>query len=230
MRSNEASRVYISGVHVLMKDRSMENKKRIDSPAPAFDDLARSLFEIGVIKLGEFKLKSGIISPFYFDMRCVISHPSILRRMAGFYIEKCGELEFLRIAGIPFTGLPIAVAVSLAADYPMVFGRREAKGHGVSRQIEGSFNAGDRVLLIDDVITDGQSKLEYANIFINNGLAVRDILVFLDREQGGRENMDKHDITLHAVCTMTRLLESLLRSGCIDEGQYTIIHDFILKK
>ena len=142
---------------------------------PAFDELARSLFDIGVIKFGEFKLKSGIISPFYFDMRCVISHPAILKSMAELYIERCAELEFRRIAGIPFTGLPIAVAISLAAGYPMVFGRREAKDYGVARRIEGTYEAGEAVLLIDDVITDGQSKLEHVDIFVKGGLVVRDI-------------------------------------------------------
>jgi uridine monophosphate synthetase len=138
--------------------------------------------------------------------------------------------EFSRIAGIPFTGLPIAVAVSLGANYPMVFGRRESKEYGVSRQIEGSFNQGERVLIIDDVITDGQSKMEYVKIFINNGLVVRDILVFLDREQGGQGNMARHGITLHAVCTMTRLLESLRSSGSIDEDRYRLVHDFLRER
>lgn len=205
----------------------MENKKGIGSSAAGFDELTRSLFEIGVIKFGEFKLKSGIVSPFYFDMRCVISHPSILKAMADLYIEKCGGLEFSRIAGIPFTGLPIATAISLGAGYPMVFGRGEAKRYGVSRQVEGSFDAGERVLIIDDVITDGKSKLEYVDILVKNGLVVRDILVFLDREQGGRGNMGKRDITLHAVCTVTQLLESLRRTGGIDEDRYRLVHDFL---
>ena len=212
-----------------MKGCGMKDRRQPESSIPGFDELTRSLFEIGAIKLGEFKLKSGIISPFYFDMRCIISHPSILKTMAGLYIEKCAGLEFSRIAGIPFTGLPIAVAVSLAADYPMVFARREAKGYGVARQVEGSFDAGERVLLIDDVITDGRSKMEHVNIFVNNGLIVRDILVFLDREQGGRGNMEKHGIMLHSVCTITRLLGSLLETGDIDAGQYKTIRDFISK-
>lgn len=214
----------------MVKGCRLKDAKISGSSIPGFDELARALYDIGAIKLGEFKLKSGIISPFYFDMRCIISHPSILRRMADFYIEKSRDLEFTRIAGIPFTGLPIAVAVSLAADYPMVFARREVKGYGVARQVEGSFDAGDRILLIDDVITDGQSKLEHANIFVNNGLIVRDILVFLDREQGGREKMEKHDITLHSICTITRLIESLLETGSIDESQYRTIRDFISGK
>ncbi len=208
----------------------MENKEKPGSSSPGFDELTRSLFEIGVIKFGQFKLKSGIVSPFYFDMRCVISHPSILKAMADLYIEKCAGLEFSRIAGIPFTGLPIATAISLGADYPMVFGRGEAKRYGVSRQVEGSFDAGESVLIIDDVITDGQSKLEYVNILVKSGLVVRDILVFLDREQGGRGNMATHDITLHAVCTITRLLESLRRTGGIDEQRHRTILDFISRK
>ena len=202
-------------------------KENAARSANGFDGFARSLFDIGAFKLGEFKLKSGILSPFYFDLRGVISYPLILQRMADFYIEKCTGIEFSRIAGIPFTGLPIAVAISLKARYPMVFGRREEKNYGVRRQIEGLFAEGDHVLVIDDTITDGQSKLEYVDILKNNGLAVRDILVFLDREQGGREKMEKHDITLHSVCTISRLLESLLKTGCINESQYRTIYDFL---
>lgn len=208
----------------------MNDTRNTGSSLHDFDMLARALFEIGVIKFGEFKLKSGIMSPFYFDMRCVISRPDILRAMAGLYVETCSGLAFERIAGVPFTGLPIATAVSLEAGYPMVFGRRDSKGYGVARRIEGAFEPGESVLIIDDVITDGRSKIEYIDIFTNNGLLVGDIVVFLDREQGGTENMRRHGMRLHAVCTISRLLRSLRASDCIDDEQFETVSEFIAKR
>ena len=176
------------------------------------DVLIRRLYEIGAIRFGEFRLKSGITSPFYIDLRVVISFPDVLEQvgalMAGEVLRCGGE----RIGGIPYAGLPLAVAASLASRVPLIYPRREEKGYGTRRRIEGQFKAGERVVLIDDIITDGASKLEAIQPLEEAGLVVKDLVILIDREQGGRELLAARGFALHAVLTISK---------CFDEGERT---------
>jgi uridine monophosphate synthetase len=115
-----------------------------------------------------------------------------------------------RIAGIPYAGLPLAVAAGLAGRMPLLYPRREEKGYGTRRRIEGLFKPGERVVLIDDIITDGASKLEAIQPLEEAGLVVKDLVILIDREQGGRELLASKGYTLHSVLTITQ---------CFDEGE-----------
>src|SRR5512134_2764823 len=134
--------------------------------------LIDDLYAIQALKFGEFKLKSGALSPFYVDLRVIISHPPILQAVARCILDLLAPLQFQRVAGIPYAGLPIATAVSLAGNFPMIYARKEAKDYGTKRVIEGKFSPGDTVVLIDDVITDGASKFEAAEPLLQAGLVV----------------------------------------------------------
>src|SRR5574341_1752433 len=105
--------------------------------------LIDELTAIQALKFGEFRLKSGVLSPFYIDLRGIIAHPPILQAMALRLLDVLRPLRFDRIAGIPYAGLPIATAVSLAGNLPMLYARKEAKDHGIRRAIEGTFAPGD---------------------------------------------------------------------------------------
>lgn len=190
------------------------------------EDLIIKLFKKNIIKFGRFQLKSSIMSPFYFDLRPIISYPTILSELADAYIEKMQDLEFDRIAGIPFTGLPIATAISIHGDYPMVHCRTQQKEYGTQRSVEGIYEKGDTVLLIDDTITDGASKIESIDLFKENQFTVHDVLVFLDRKQSGSETLKKHDIRLHSVCDVYRMLDILKHNEYIAENTYNVTMTF----
>ncbi len=191
------------------------------------ESLALGLFEAGCLQFGRFKLKSGMISPIYLDLRLLVSDPAALWQTAGALAEIiCGlpgqdgqptrpKLTFDRIAAIPYAAIPIGVALSLTIDRPMIYPRKEAKTYGTARPIEGRFLPGEKVLVLDDVITRGDSKLEAIMPLQKAGLVVEDILVVIDREQGGSEVLAGHGYRLHSILTMREMLDILARREAI---------------
>jgi uridine monophosphate synthetase len=189
--------------------------------------LIDDLYAIQALKFGEFKLKSGALSPFYVDLRVIISHPPILRAIAQRILDLLAPLTFQRIAGIPYAGLPIATAVSLAGNLPMIYARKEAKDYGTKRVIEGAFAAGETVVLIDDVITDGASKFEAAEPLAQAGLLVKDFAIFLDREQGGADRLRDRGYRLHSALRISAVLGHLRDAGRLSPDQFARCLDFI---
>lgn len=187
------------------------------------DDLAA----IQALTFGEFRLKSGVLSPFYIDLRGIIAHPSILQALALRILDVLRPLRFDRIAGIPYAGLPIATAVSLLGNLPMLYARKEVKGHGTRRAIEGTFAPGEIVVPIDDVITDGASKFEAAAPLLEAGLLVRDFVIFLDREQGGSDKLKEKGYSLHSVLRISDVLAYLKDAGRLAPDQFQRCLDFI---
>ena len=178
--------------------------------------LIRRLHEIGAIRFGEFTLKSGISSPFYVDLRVVISHPDVLGRIGRLMAEEVRRCKVDRIAGIPYAGLPLAVAASLAGGFPLIYPRREEKAYGTRKRIEGHFEPGEQVVVIDDIITDGASKFETIQPLEAEGLVVKDLVILIDREQGGAERLAAKGYALHAVLTISRCFDELQASGAVD--------------
>ena len=134
--------------------------------------------------------------------------------------EVARGLKFDRFAAIPYAGLPIGVALALEMNRPLIYPRLEVKAHGTRRAIEGAFEPGETVLLVDDLITRGDSKLEATRPLEAAGLTVRDVLVLIDREQGGAEDLSRHGYRLHAVLTLTQVLDVLKESAYITPAQY----------
>ena len=186
----------------------------------AAKQLSKSLFDAGCVQFGAFTLKSGITSPIYIDLRLLVSYPALLRQVTKTMAEITRRLQFDRIAAIPYGGLPIGVALALELERSLIYLRQEVKEHGTQRQIEGAFKNGETVLLVDDLITHGDSKLEAIESLAAAGLTVRDVLVLIDREQGGAQDLAIAGYRLHAVLQLTGMLNALQVYGCIATAQY----------
>lgn len=183
--------------------------------------LSLALYDAGCVQFGEFKLKSGLLSPIYIDLRLLVTTPSLLAQvaqaMAGLIRER--ELAFDRLAAIPYAALPIGVALSLELNRPLIYPRKETKDYGTGRVIEGRFRPGEKALLIDDVITKGHAKIEALAPLLEAGLVVDDILVVIDREQGGAEELAARGYRLHSVLRLSALLDTLASAGRLSHAQ-----------
>ena len=169
--------------------------------------LADQLLSAGCIKFGEFTLKSGLKSPIYIDLRQIITYPKLLAEIAHAYLPLLSTLQFSRIAGLPYAAIPIATAISLAGNYPMIYPRKEAKAYGTRAEIEGEYHAGETAVVIDDLATTGGSKFEAIEKLTGAGLVVRDVVVLVDRQSGAKESLEQAGFSMHAVLTITRLLD-----------------------
>jgi len=191
------------------------------------DPLAQALVTSGCVRFGEFTLKSGRRSPVYIDLRRLIDDPALLRRACAAYLTKLSTLSYDRLAAIPYAGLPIGVGLSLLSGDPLIYPRREAKSYGTQVPIEGTFEQGERVLLIDDLISTGGSKLEAVEVLRGVGLEVTDVLVLIDRSGGQHAEMKAAGLTLHALYRFEDLIETWHQNGLITETQRAEVLAFL---
>nr|MDO8076815.1 orotate phosphoribosyltransferase [Candidatus Freyarchaeota archaeon] len=184
------------------------------------------------LKFGEFTLTSGKKSPFYIDMRLFISYPDIFDKLCEIYAKIISEeiSEVDKIAGVPTSGLPIATLVSHKLRLPLMYVRKEPKAHGKARMIEGVLNPNDNVVLVDDLVTSGKSLINAARAIMESGGIVKHAVALLDREQGGRENLEKEGIVLHTIISISQLLETFWNLGYITESEYRLAKKYIQKE
>lgn len=194
---------------------------------PHLASLADALLEAGCVKFGSFTLKSGLQSPIYIDLRQIITYPRLLGEVAQAYLPVLSGLQFSRIAGLPYAAIPIATAISLAGDYPMIYPRKEVKTYGTKADIEGEYHAGETVVVIDDLATTGGSKFEAIEKLTGAGLAVKDVVVLVDRQSGAKESLEQAGYSMHAVLTIGQLLDYWEANGKVEKEKIEETKNFL---
>ncbi|KAK2839565.1 hypothetical protein Q5P01_013305 [Channa striata] len=198
--------------------------------AVCLDSLILKLHDVNAVKFGEYKLKTGMMTPIYIDLRVLVSHPGLMNQVSSLIYQQVQKqgLQFDLVCGVPYTALPLATIISSRHELPMLIRRKEAKDYGTKRLVEGSFREGDTCLIIEDTVTSGSSILETAEVLYKEGLKVTDAIVLMDREQGGVEMLASQGIRLHPIISMFKLLNVLLAAERIDTQTAQNVRKFIL--
>ncbi|MCP4361225.1 MAG: orotate phosphoribosyltransferase [Chloroflexi bacterium] len=183
------------------------------------EKLALTLYDVGAVQLGKFKLHSDRTSRIYLDLRVLVSYPYALRLATTAYRTVLENLKFDVLAAPPLAGLPFGTALCLDMDIPLVYPRKIAKSYGTGKEIEGHWEVGQTAVVIDDVITSGDSIWGAIVALKAAGLQVKDAVVLIDREQGGVKMMQDHGYTVHAAMSLKHLLAILERHGRISAKQ-----------
>lgn len=197
-------------------------------------ELCRVLNKIGALKFGTFKLTSGRVSPYYIDLRIVPSFPDAFQRVCNLYVDlikgDVGTDNFDRIAGIPTAGIPFSSLLAYHLKKPFLYIRPHMRPHGRERRVEGIMMPGDRVLLIDDLITTALSMRKAVETIRAEGGLVTDAAVLIDREEGGKERLAGDNVRLHYLLEASEAADKLHEIGVITEDQLKTILKQVKKK
>jgi len=198
------------------------------------DKVADALYESGCIKFGTFKIKSGATSPYYIDMARLLSNPKQLCTIADVAAEKIKQImttdEITKIASIELKGALIVPSIACKVDLPCIIVRKEDKAYGVTGRIAGAdVVQGDKVLFFDDVVSEGLSKIEGVKPLLQLGAEVKHLMVVVNREQGGAENLEKLGYKVQALAKVSEVVVSLQKAGKIGAEQAQTVLDYIKK-
>lgn len=189
--------------------------------------LAKYLHEIGAIKFGAFRLKlhethpHAPLSPLYIDLRVLRRFPEAKKVAIDVYEALVKSLKFDLLADVPTAATPLVSSLSDRLNVGMITPRGDSKKHGSGAKIDGMIDEdkGKTVVMIDDLVTGADSKIEAAETLKKHGLVVHDVVVLVDREQGGAIQLGKSGLTLHAAISLSQLFEYYLRTGILNEAK-----------
>ncbi len=193
--------------------------------------LIKQLFNLECIKFGSFTLKNGQTSPFYINLRNIISKPEILKIIAQivyrehikkYHLDAIEKGEILSICGLPYAGIPLAAYISCIYDIPLLLLRKEEKKYGTKQMIEGITSNTHKIILIDDIITSGSSIQESLQYF--SDFEILDIITIIDREQ-----VKIYDIDYKYLYKITEILHFLKLGKIISREEYETTLKFIEK-
>lgn len=176
-----------------------------------------------------FRLASGDMSPIYTDCRVLISYPyarDIITVFASLIYED-EKLDSDYIAGGETAGIPYAAWLADRLHKPFVYVRKKPKGYGRTEQIEGELGKGKTVLLYEDLITDGKSKLNFIEGIRKAGCKVKNCLVIFDRQQGGREHLKKTGVNLYSMTDMETCINVGSEGGFVSSKEIQCVMDYL---
>lgn len=173
-------------------------------------ELSNALKGCGALQFGEFTLASGAKSDYYVDIKRASTDPKVLYLISQLMAEKIQQegMDIDRIAGVVLGSVPLAAALSLATGIPYVMVRKEKKDHGTGKLIEGVLNDGDRVLVVEDVITSAGSSITAIGTLREAGAIVRNVMSVIDREAGGPEALKTIGVTLLPLVKASELVKN----------------------
>ncbi len=180
--------------------------------------VSEHLLRCGAVRFGRFTLTSGQISNYYVDVKAATTDPSVLRPIADAMAVIAAEHgPFDAVAGMELGAVPIATAVSLAADLPLLVVRKGERKHGTGKRIEGRDPAGLHVYVVEDVTTTGGSTVECIKVLREAGAKVTIASSVVDRESGAKEAFTNMDVALMPLTTASELLETPEAKAALSE-------------
>lgn len=196
------------------------------------DKVADALYVSGCLKFGTFKIKSGATSPYYIDLARVLSAPRQMCMLADVAAEKITQIMATdrvdKLASIELKGALIVPSIACKLNLPCVIIRKEGKAYGALGRIAGAdVNKGDNILFFDDVISEGLSKVEGIKPLQELGANVRHLLVVVNREQGGKRNLEKLGYHVHALAKISEIMDSLYRQKHISKEQVDNVLEYV---
>ena len=191
------------------------------------EKIAEALVAANVVKFGEFELASGNISPIYIDLRILPSFPETMAVVTEELVKVVKKLKVDVVAGAETAGIPLSTAISLKTKMPMIYVRKRPKSYGRKEQIEGVLKKDSKVVLVDDMATNAYSKLNFVEGIKQSGGIVEDVVIVLDREQGGVQALAEKGIKLHSLITLKELLSYMKEKNMLDESKYKEIMDYL---
>ena len=198
------------------------------------DEICKILQKTNAVEFGTFKLSSGRTTPYYIDLRVIPSFPEAFRKVSKIFVNSIkkdlGTENFDRVAGIPTAGIPLASLIAYHLNKPFLYVRQQLRLRGRERRVEGVLMPGDRVLLIDDLVTTGLSLKKAVSAIRAEGGIVSDAVVLLDREEGGKERLGQFGINLHSILKITEAARNLYEMNAIEEDQLKTILNQTKKK
>jgi orotate phosphoribosyltransferase len=166
-------------------------------------ELIDALRDADAVKYGEFELSHGGTSNYYVDKYVFETDPRCLELIAEAFAQRVADTK---LAGVALGGVPMVAVTSVETGLPYVIARKQAKEYGTGNRIEGELQAGEEVVVIEDIATTGQSAIDAAEALRAAGAVVERVLVVVDREEGARENLADHDLRLESLVTASDLL------------------------
>jgi orotate phosphoribosyltransferase len=197
-------------------------------------EVAGSLYRSGCLRFGSFRIKSGALSPYYIDLARLLSAPNELRNIAERAADEIKKIIAIdridKLASIELKGALILPSIASKLNLPCIVVRKEEKTYGVTGRIAGAEVArGENILFFDDVISEGLSKLEGIKPLEELGAHVKYLMVVVDREQGGVENLERLGYKVYALAQISALAKCLLTSKDISMEQANAVLEYIGK-